>query len=224
LLAKVQAGQDAFDENDAKTTDLITEYENIRPVFNAEQNTLDTLKSLALLQHSRSNRSGWYVLIADQQTYFSQPPGLPSTNKTARTNLPATAASPLPTPFTGSTGFSTNLATFPRPGLIAEICVPEEPEAARRVRGQIVSELQQQHVFSKVDLLSEDLRRGMADPKVILPDRQFVFFLDFAEAEFQKPVTAKQRPQGPPWRGPRRTSRPPSTPPESAANFSQSLK
>src|SRR5262249_49346891 len=70
LLSKIQAGQDAVEQNDAFTSDLIAEYEALRPVFAAEQNTLDTLKTLSLLQQSRSNRSCWYVLIADQQTYF----------------------------------------------------------------------------------------------------------------------------------------------------------
>src|SRR6185369_7714857 len=97
LLAKIQAGQDAVEQNDAFTGDLLAEYEALRPVFAAEQNTLDTLKTLSLLQNSRSNRSCWYVLIADQQTYFTQPLPSISTNKVAATNsTPASASSTLP--------------------------------------------------------------------------------------------------------------------------------
>ena len=90
LLAKVQAGQEAVEANDALAAELTAEYEGFRPLFASQQNTLDTLQTLALLQQSRSNRSFWYVLLADQQSYFSQPTGPPSTNKPARTNLFAT--------------------------------------------------------------------------------------------------------------------------------------
>ena len=75
LLAKVQAGQEALEANDALAAELTAEYEGFRPLFASQQNTLDTLRTLALLQQSRSNRSLWYVLLADQQTYFSQPSG-----------------------------------------------------------------------------------------------------------------------------------------------------
>ena len=85
LLKKVQAAQEAVEANEALTGDLEAEYEGLRPVFAAQQNTLDTLKTLALLQESCSNRSIWYVALADQQSYFSQPPaGSLTTNKLGR--------------------------------------------------------------------------------------------------------------------------------------------
>src|SRR5207245_1813685 len=168
LLNKVQAGQEAVDKNTALTADLLNEYEAIRPVFAAQQNTLDTLKSLALLQQSRSNRSFWYVLLADQHSYFREPPGPPSTNKPAASTWPPASGERLGPPYLGST----NLA-LAKPGLIAELCVPEEPEAARRLLSQLVKFLKQQGLFSKVDQLPEDLHRNVADPKVIIPDRHF---------------------------------------------------
>jgi hypothetical protein len=49
-----------------------------------------------------------------------------------------------------------------------------------------------------VDLLSEDLRRQLADPKVVVADRDFVLTLDFAETEFQQPLPPrKPLPSGP---------------------------
>src|SRR5207237_9375572 len=72
-----------------------------------------------------------------------------------------------------------------KPGLIAELCVPEDPEGARALLRQLVNDLKQQPLFSKVDLLSDDLRQNLADPKVIIPDRHFVLALDFAETDFQ---------------------------------------
>ena len=41
-------------------------YDELRPLFERQQTTMDTLQSLALLQSAHSNRSLWYVLIADQ--------------------------------------------------------------------------------------------------------------------------------------------------------------
>ena len=46
------AGQMAVDANDAYTSDLVAEYENLRPVLASQQNTVDTLKTIALLQQS----------------------------------------------------------------------------------------------------------------------------------------------------------------------------
>jgi Tfp pilus assembly PilM family ATPase len=190
LREKIKAGQQDVYANDSLTADLINEYESFRPVFAAQQNTLDVLKSLSLLQQSRSNRSLWYVLLADQQTYFSAyPPLLGSTN--AQTNIVATMAERLTRLFGASPFFGVTNSSLAKPGLIAELCVPEEPEAARVALSQIVKELKQQKLFSKVDLLSDDLRRNFADPKVTIPNRAFVLSLDFAETEFHQCLKKK---------------------------------
>ena len=221
LLAKVQAGQEAVEANDALATELTAEYETYRPLFARQQNTLDMLRTLALLQQSRSNRSFWYVLLADQQTYFNQPPGGSSTNKLSRTNLFATAASRPkrgPTEFPATASTSTNLSPA-KPGLIAELCVPEDADTARRVRLQLVDQLKEQRLFSKVDLLSDDLRRNLADPKVIIPDRDFVLALDFAETEFQQALPPRKPLSGSPARATlRRTTRPAMSSPEGGEN------
>jgi Tfp pilus assembly PilM family ATPase len=218
LLAKVQAGQEAVEANEALTAELTAEYESFRPLFARQQNTLDILRTLALLQQSRSNRSFWYVLLADQQTYFNQPPGGSATNKLSRTNLFATTVS---RPQSGAAEFpasgtaSTNLAPA-KPGLIAELCVPEDVDTARQVRRQLVDELKEQRLFSKVDLLSDDLRRNLADPKVIIPDRDFVLVLDFAETEFQQALPPrKPLPGSSAHTGLRRPTRPALTLPDS---------
>lgn len=191
LREKVKAGQQDVYANDSLMADLVTEYESFRPLFAAQQATLDVLKTLSLLQQSRSNRSLWYVLVADQQTYFSPYPPVLGTNN-VQTNLVATMAERL-TRMIGSSPFPFSLTNFSpaKPGVIAELCVPEEPEAARVALSQIVKELKQQKLFSKVDLLSDDLRRNLADPKVTIPDRDFVLALDFAETEFQQPLRKK---------------------------------
>jgi len=213
LLSKVQAGQDSVDENDALTSELLAEYETVRLVFAAKQNTLDTLKALSLLQQSRSNRSCWYTLIADQQSYFAQPLPQNSTNKPARTNFVGSTPNwALPGPFSSQWSLSGN-GSPARAGIIAELCIPEEAEAARRsIISQIVRELQQQGIFSKADQLSEDLRRPLADPKVIIPEREFVLTLEFAETDFQKPALGKRNAGMPSSRTPRRSRPAPVTP------------
>jgi len=185
LLTKVEAGQEKVDSNNALTADLISGYENLRPFFAAQQNTADTLKTLSLLQQYRGNRSFWYLLLADQQSYFAHPAAPVSTNK------PATA---IPTaPASERLISTTNNPALAKPGLIVELSIPEEPESARLVLRQLVSDLKQQRLFSKVDLLSDDLRRSLADPKVLLSDRDYVLALDFAETEFHQPTLRPRR-------------------------------
>jgi Tfp pilus assembly PilM family ATPase len=195
LLEKVQAGQAAVDANDSFTADLMTEYENLRPVLAAQQATVDTLKTVSLLQQSRSNRAFWYVLLADQSTYFSQPMALQATNRPAKTNLlTASIETPRLQPLAARPSPSlTN--NFPaRPGFIAELCVPGDAEASRQVLSELVYALKQERLFSKVDLLSDDLRRNLADPKVCITDRDFVLALDFSQTDFQQPIRWRRIP------------------------------
>lgn len=185
LLAKVSAGQETVTANETLSGALVTDYEVLRPVFAAQKYTLDTLETLALLQNSRSNRSFWFVVVADQQSYFSTPPPPPSTNRPARTNISASLPD-RPTPYGAAT--NTSMAKL---GLIAELSVPEDAEPARNMLSELVAELRKDKLFSKADLLSDDLRRNAADPKVVLPERHFVLALDFAETDYQQPVKIK---------------------------------
>lgn len=186
LLAKTQAALDSLQSNQALTVDLLAEYERLRPLLERQQNTADTLETLALLQQSRSNRSFWYVLLADQQSYFSAT----ATNRLGRTNATASRFS-----FADAESFfGAAIANFSpaKPGLIAELCVPEDAEGARRVLSQIVNDLKERPLFNKVDLLSDDLRRNLADPKVILPERHFSLSLTFAATEFHTPASGRR--------------------------------
>lgn len=214
LLEKMRAGLEDVSANDSLSGDLVSEYENLRPVLAAEQNTIDTLKTLSLLQQSHGNSNFWYVLVADQQSYFTAPPVLLATNRPAKTNLlgatvetsrSASAALRL------SLGSGTNTAGA-RPGIIAELCVPGDAESARQVLSELVNGLKRQESFSKVDLLSDDLRRNLADPKVVVSDRDYVLALDFAATEFQQPARWKRAGSGPTRNPPRRTVRLTQTP------------
>lgn len=197
LAFKVQAGNETLQSNTMLTADLLSSYDVVRPLFEHEQTTADTLQALARLQQARSNRTMWAVLVADQQTYFSFPPTIGPTNKIA--------AAPTPPPVDPETGLRREVtnASPARPGLVVELCVPDSADGARNTLGLVVSSLKHSPVFSRVDLMSEDLRRSLADPKVLIRDRHFALALDFATAEFQNPLGPRRN------RGARTTPRPP---------------
>ena len=159
------------------------------------------------------------MVLADQQSYFSQPPLLSSTNKPASTNLAPAAIGPLgaaPPAVAAPAAVTTNLAPA-KPGFIAELCIPEDAEGARRVLKELVNDLNEQRLFAKVDSLSDDLRREVADPKVVLHDRRKVLALDFAQTDFQAAVLLKKPVAAGPARGTaRRPARPAWPAPESA--------
>jgi hypothetical protein len=159
-------------------------------------------------------------LIADQQSYFTQPLPVISTNKAATNGVTAPGSSILPGFLPGSWAMWTNIS-LAKPGVIAELCIPEEDEAARRLLGQIVNELQHQRLFAIADRLAEDQRRALADPKVVIPDREFVLRLDYSDTDFQKSSPAKRALTIPSGRSSRR-ARQSSPTPENAENFSQS--
>lgn len=193
LWDKVQAGQIAVDGNDSLSNDLVGEYEKLRPIVASQQNTVDTLKVLTLIQQSGHSNS-WYVLIADQASYFSRPVAALSTNRPVKTNLLGPSLEslrPVPLVMRSAPAPGTNTAPA-RPGLIAELCVPGDANLSRQVLSEVVAGLKQQPMFSKVDLLSEDLRRNLADPKVLVPERHYALSLDFAETDFYQPIPPKK--------------------------------
>jgi hypothetical protein len=151
------------------------------------------LNSLALLQTSRTNRSFWYVLLADQQTYFNIPRD-PANRlaATLRTNTPETSALLLAAFASAPAATTSTNVAGAKPGLIAELSIPEDAETSRIFLSQLVKTLKQDQLFSKVDLLSEDLRRGLADPKVMVTDRDYVLALDFSVADFQTSGRARK--------------------------------
>jgi hypothetical protein len=153
------------------------------------------------------------VLLSDQQSYFSQPAALFSTNRLiTKTNL-LSGSNEIPRlgPMVVRQPAAALTNSAPaRPGFIVELCVPGEAEVSRQMLSDLVNGLKQQRLFSKVDLLSDDLRRNLADAKVSITDRDFVLALDFAEIDFQQPAHWK-RPSalGPIRTQPKRSPRPP---------------
>lgn len=198
LTNKVQAGLHTVQETAAANRELQKNYEELRPLFERQQRTTDILQSLALLQSVRSNQPWWGVLIADQQSYFSAA-SKGGTNKpvaaTVEAELTAGRRDPTDTPPA-------------RPGLIAELCVPEDADAARSTLSLVVNSLKWSPIFERVDMLPEELRRNLADTNTIVPGRHFALVMDFAATQFQATVTSKLRP-GPAGRAPGHATLPP---------------
>ena len=195
LIDKVAAGQQAVEANAALMSDLLGEYEVFRPVLRAQQGTVDMLKTIQLLQSSRGTQSFWYVLLADQQTYFSAPSSAGATNRSPSTNLAAIIERSSVSSPAGAFPSSTN-GSPARPGMIAELTIPGPPEASRAILGSLVNGLKRDPLYSRVDLLSEDLRRNLAETNVYLADRDYVLQMDFAETDFQYSPTPKKPANG----------------------------
>lgn len=166
-----------------KTREIILkDYEKIRPVLNRKQMTIDAIQTLELITLSRSNKPMWYVLFADEQTYFSAPP-ITSTNEPPQTNVMVFIGPQLPAPEPTMTN-----RVVVRPGFVAEVCIPEEGEAMRKTLSQLVTALKQDPRFKNVDTLPNEQRRLLADQRTILPEKYFAIFMELGTNEFQ-PLT-----------------------------------
>ena len=168
-------------------------YDRLRPVLQKQEQTLNTLQTLALLQQVRSNQAFWHVLFADPKSYYTAPLW-GATNAPASTNAPGHPAATL-----------TNPPSF-KDGFVAELCVPEEGEAQRRTLSRVVAELKRSPLFKNVDSLSADRRRSLVDTNVVLTDRHFALDLELVENPFRSPERAAgdKRSPGPDSRaGPR---------------------
>lgn len=155
-------------EKAQKTTEVEHEallaHERIRIVLKRQQQTIDTLRTLSLLDKTRLERNLWYVLLADQLSYFSGRTG-------PMTNIPPA---------------TTAITNTLRRGFVAELCINEDGEMRRRLLSQVVADLKQDPIFSNVDTLPVDRRKNLANPKVLLADRHFALSLELAGDEFQQ--------------------------------------
>ena len=181
LLAEADLALRQAADTEKISRGLVRDYEQIRPALERQRRTLDILQTLATLQQVRSNRTLWFGLFADSQSYFSAPTG-GSTNDTAMTLPAATAPSP--------TVLSDTNRPAIQPDLIAEVGIPEGGEAMRRTLSQLVAGLKRSPRFRNVDILSTEQRRPLEDARLIIPDHYFTIAFELAENEF-KPAEPK---------------------------------
>lgn len=164
---------------------LDAEYERIQPVLARQRQTMDTLQALATVQGARTNKSYWYLLFADSASYANCPIAVPpGTNAPAATNLIA-----MPPAAT-----LTNLAPARRE-FVAELCIPQDGDEARRILNQVVTDLKQSKLYSKVDALPPERKRNLVDARVILTNHVFAVAMEVSSTG-APPVsaTAPERP------------------------------
>ena len=136
-------------------------YATLRPVLRRQQNSLDTLAALAAIRQIRTNDDFWLVLFADAASYAAAPILPPPTNA---------VNDPVPPPPTN--------AFPPRREFIAELCVPAQGDAARRILSQVVSDLKQRPIFERADALPPERKRAVVDPRVVISNHVFAIAME----------------------------------------------
>jgi len=187
LIVQTQAALDTARSLDRLSRRLNAEYEQVRPILRRQQQTAETLQTLAALQAVRTNRDFWFVLFADQASYFAGPP-MPVT-ATNLTNVTLTVA-------------ATNVPPSRRE-FIAELCIPQEGNAMFPVLTQVVSELRRQPLFARVDVLPQERRRSLVDPKVVISNRFFAVAMELGGKAPPKPTPPRETKRTAQWLRPK---------------------
>ncbi len=148
---------------------LDAEYERIQPVLTRQRQTMEALQALSTVQQPRTNKSYWYLLFGDSTSYATGVPVTPpGTNAPATTNLvtlPAVIATNAPPA---------------RREFIVELCIPQEGDEARRILNQVVTDLKQSKLFSKVDALPPERKRSLVDARLVLTNHVFAVAMEMS--------------------------------------------
>jgi Tfp pilus assembly PilM family ATPase len=152
-------------------------YERLRPALKQQKRTVDKLTTLALLQKVRGDKKLWFVLFADQESYF------------AGQAAPSGQTNPV-------VGVATALNTTNPPpvkyGFIAELCLSEEGEVMRQTLSKVVAELKRNPAFANVDTLPADERKNLVSTNVIVPGHYSALSIELAENTFENSLPPKE--------------------------------
>lgn len=177
LLKQSQAVLQEAKEVDSLHRQWKMAYEQLRPVLQQQKRTVDALTTLSQLQQVRGDKKLWYVLFADQKSYF------------------AGQTAPLPQPGLSADASALTNSTPPgKYGFIAELSLAEEGEAMRQTLSKVVAELKKNTAFTNVDTLPLDQRKYLVNTNVIIPDRTFSLSIELAENTFLNPLPVKPPP------------------------------
>ncbi len=171
--ARLHESQDILRE--AKEVEALSQqweqaYARLFPVVQQRKRTVDTLTMLSEMQRTRGDKKLWYVLLADQQSYFA-----------GKTVPPLRLAS------TNETVFSPAMSPA-KYGFIAELSLSEEGEAMRQTLSKLVAELKSNPAFISVDTLPMGQQKNIMNTNVVIPGRQFSLAIDLAENTFRAPI------------------------------------
>lgn len=152
-------------------------YEQLRPVLKQQKGTVDTLTTWSQLQQVRGDKKLWYVLFADQKSYFA--------GQTAPSSHPG---------FIADDDALTDSTPPGKYGFVAELSLAEEGEVMRQTLSKVVAELKKNTAFTNVDTLPLNQRKYLVNTNVIIPDRYFSLSIELAENTFLNPLPVKPRP------------------------------
>lgn len=135
-------------------------YFETMPVLYRKKVTRDFLETLAFLRGLGEQEEYWFVLLADEDSYFEEGERLISPRSTSET---------------------IGLADFigRERGFIVELCVPGEEELAETsALGEVVSALRSAEFLRGVDKLPAGQRRVRVPPEATLPDYTYTLTLE----------------------------------------------
>ena len=149
---------------------LKEEYQMLRPLLMAEDQTVAVLKTLDTLQSISREDPGWMVLLADIDSYYSIGDQLQ-----ARALADDTNSEPSST---------TNRIVMDR-GLVLEMVLDAKGEAMRRRLEETVAFFRQSNFILRADTLPGNARRSIVSSNVILNDRHFAVILELPSVSDQ---------------------------------------
>lgn len=162
LIEEVKDVELRFDQSLVVLRRLKQEYRMLQPLIQVEQDTYTAIEILGSMQHIRTNKNAWMVLLADQDSYYAND-DLSSTNTTPSSNIDLSNR--------------TNRVNMHR-GFILELVLKSEGEAMRQELADVVTFLRDQDFLFNADILPADTRRPLVDPKLLIQDRHFAVSME----------------------------------------------
>jgi Tfp pilus assembly PilM family ATPase len=137
---------------------LAEEYEEVRPVLARQRKTMAAIQTLGLLTRRPLPTNAWFVLFADADSYYSEP-----SHPAASNSLPIVGSARLTNAF------------------IAEFSTSADASTARVDLSGMIDGFKQVGIFSKVDILSDDQRRKLVNPAVLVPQGYYALAFTFED-------------------------------------------
>ena len=165
---------------------LKEEYQMLRPLLIAEDQTVAVLKTLETLQSLSREDPGWMVLLADIDSYYSIGDQIQARALAEDTNSVPSS--------------TTNRIVMDR-GLVLEMVLDAKGEAMRRRLEETVAFFRQSDFILRADTLPGNARRSIVSSNVILSDRHFAISLELPSVSDQvQAPTSNFRQEEPSWK------------------------
>ena len=165
---------------------LKEEYQMLRPLLMAEDQTVAVLKTLETLQSLSREDPGWMVLLADIDSYYSIGDQIQARALAEDTNSVPSS--------------TTNRIVMDR-GLVLEMVLDSKGEAMRRRLEETVTFFRQSDFILRADTLPGNARRSIVSSNVILSDRHFAISLELPSVSDQvQAPTSNSRQEEPSWK------------------------